>query len=227
MKTHHLNYYIENTQIGACFNKDMSAYMSLETYEKGEDILSAGDLMTHFYFVVEGQVKIFKRLENGKSLLIRMPKAMTELGSLEFIYKQRLVDSCVQALTKTLVIKIPFSDLEKHTQDDIIFYKYLVKSLSHKLKTASNAASINITYPFKNRLASYLISVYNASKPLDIEDIKIEKMTDLAHFLGTSYRHLNRVVNELELEQIIKKEKRSFIILNYEKLNDLAGGFYE
>lgn len=227
MNNHDLDYYIKNKQIGACFNKDMSAYMSLETYEKGEDILSAGDLMTHFYFVVEGQVKIYKTLENGKSLLIRMPKAMTELGSLEFIYKQRLVDSCVQALTKTLVIKIPFSDLEKHTQKDIVFYKYLVKSLSHKLKTASNAASINITYPFKNRLASYLISVYNASKPLDIEDIKIEKMTDLAHFLGTSYRHLNRVVNELEQEQIIKKEKRSFIILNYEKLNDLAGGFYE
>ena len=31
----------------------MSEHMSLETYNKGANILIAGDLMTHFYFVVE------------------------------------------------------------------------------------------------------------------------------------------------------------------------------
>lgn len=219
--------YIRRAKIDECFDKDMSQHMTLEFYNKGDTILVAGDLMTHFYFVVEGQIKIFKQSENGKSVLLRMPKARTELGSLELIYKERWVDSCVQALSQVAVIKIPFADLEEETKDDIIFYKYIVKSLSHKLKTASNTSSLNMTYPFKNRLASYLISVYDASDASDVEEIKIEKMTDLAHFLGTSYRHLNRVIQDLEHQKIIQKHKKSFIILDYDKLKDLSGGFYE
>ena len=219
--------YIEKWKIYNCFDKDMGQYMTLKHYEKGASILSAGQPMHHFYFVVEGQVKIYKRVENGKSVLLRMPKALTELGSLELLNDQPHVDSCVEALDHVVVIMISFDDLKRHALSDISFLKYIISKLSHKLKTASNTASINITNPFKNRFASYLISVYNASSPEDVDDIKIEKMTDLAHFLGTSYRHLNRVVKELESESIIKKNKKGFTILDYPKLKALSGGFYE
>jgi len=219
--------YIEQAGINKYFSKDMSPYMVLETYKKGDHLLYADDLMTHFYFVVQGQIKIYKQLENGKSVLIRLPKAVTELGSLEYASDNRWVDSCVQALTPVVAIKIPFESLERECQEDIIFYKFLLKGLSHKLRTASNTASINITYPFKNRLASYLISIAQASPDSSIDEIKIKTMTDLAHFLGTSYRHLNRVVQDLENEGIILKEKKKIKILDYDRLENLSGGYYE
>jgi CRP-like cAMP-binding protein len=222
-----LKNYIEQAGIDQFFNKDMSNHMVLTHYKKGDHLLYSDDLMTHFYFIVEGQIKIYKQLENGKSVLIRLPKAVTELGSLEFASDNRWVDSCVQALTPVVAIKISFEALEKECQADIVFYKYLVKGLSHKLRTASNTASINITYPFKNRLASYLISIAQASPDSSIDDIKIKTMTDLAHFLGTSYRHLNRVVQDLENEKIILKEKRKIKILDFDRLKSLSGGYYE
>jgi CRP-like cAMP-binding protein len=227
MKENKLDDYINHWKIYECFDTDMSQYMTLKHFEKGDSIIRAGDAMHHFYFVVEGQVKIYKNVENGKSLLLRMPKAPTELGSLELLNDKPYVDSCVDALDHVVVIRISFEDLKHHALQDITFLKYIIHKLSHKLKTASNTASINITNPFKNRFASYLISVYNATSPEDVDDIKIEKMTDLAHFLGTSYRHLNRVVKELESDRIIKKNKKGFTILDYVKLKELSGGFYE
>ena len=66
--------------------------------------------------------------------------------------------------------------------------------------------SINILSPIKNRFASYLISSLPSrdSKPAIVD---IDGVNNLADLLGSSYRHLNRVIKELSDEKIIKKTK--------------------
>lgn len=140
---------------------------------------------------------------------------------------EKVVSSNVQAVHNCKVIKIPFSAIEQYAKDDLVFYKYIIRQLSRKLHNCSNTASINATYPFKNRFASYLISLATPIDADTIDEIKFDHLTDLATFLGTSYRHLNRVVKELCDEKIIQKNKNSFLIINYEQLKTLSGGFYE
>ncbi len=201
--------------------------MTLQHYEKGEDILVSGEPMDYFYFIVEGKAKIFLRLENGKSLLLRFARPLSELGSAEVLKEPRIVNSCVQSLYGTTVIKIPFTAIDKYAINDATFLKCIVRSLGRMLATASNTHSLNISYPFKNRFASYLISITRVDYVERIDEINIDQFCDLATYLGTSYRHLSRVVRELEQEGIIKKEKKKFIILDYDRLESLSGGFYE
>lgn len=222
-----LKYYIEKYEIQKCFEKDMSPYMSLFHYEKGEDIVVAGEEMKYFFFIVDGKAKIFNTLENGKTVLLRFSQPLSDLGSVEILEKKRFASSCVQSLYGTTVIRILFSDLEKHAINDVIFFKYLVKKLGQKLFTFSNAASMNMTYPFKNRFASYLISITDEIDNERIDEIRMTKLTELATFLGASYRHLNRVIKEFEDDNIIKRTKKGFLILDYGKLESLSGGFYE
>lgn len=222
-----LNYYVKKHKINECFDYDMTPYMSLHYYKKGEDLLIAGNEMKYFYFIVEGKVKIFNTLENGKSVLLRFGQPLSDLGSLELLNEDRTIHSCVQSLHGTYVIIIPFDEIEKYVLDDVTFLKYIIRKLGHKLSTLSNAASINMTYPFKNRFASYLISITDESDNKRVGEIKMTKLTELSTFLGTSYRHLNRVIKELEDEKIIKRTDNSFLIMNYEKLKELSGGFYE
>lgn len=222
-----INHYIAMHKLYDYFEIDMKSHMSLCYYDKGENILTSGDIMHYFYFVVEGKVKIFNRLENGKSVLLRIPEALTELGSVEVVLKNKIVDSFVESLHGTYVIRIPFKALDEYAPHDGKFYRYIVKQLSHKLTTLSNTAALNTTYPFRNRFASYLISISALSESEFIDEIKIEQFTDLATFLGTSYRHFNRVVKEFIDEGIILKNKKSFTILDHEKLEALSGGFYE
>lgn len=221
-----LEYFVKHYKINDHFTLDMIPYMSLWEYEKNEDILIAGNPLEHFYFVVEGKAKIYTRLENGKSVLLRFARPLSELGSLELMHENRLVNTCVSAHFKTKVIRIAFTDLEKYALSDPLFLRYNVLRLSHKLETESAKSSLNVTYPFKNRFASYLISITTLNSER-IDEIRIEKMTDLATYLGTSYRHLTRVVKNFEQEKIIKRENKKFIILNYAALEDLSGGFYE
>lgn len=218
--------YINMYHINDYFTKDLTQYMTLWQYEKNEKILISGDPMNYFYFVVDGKAKIFNLLENGKEVLLRFTRPLSELGSLEVLSDKRYVNSCVTAHFPTRVIKIPFRILDEHAREDVRFLQYLVKRLSHKLGTESKKSSMNITYPFKNRFASYLLSI-TTMKTDRIDEIKINKMTDLATYLGTSYRHLNRVIKEFEEEKIIEKQDKKFIILDFAALEDLSGGFYE
>lgn len=222
-----LKYYIDKYNIDECFEKDMSRFMTLHSYDKGEDILVAGEDMKYFYFVVEGMAKIFNTLENGKTVLLRFTRPLSELGSVEILEDDKIVKSCVQSLFSTTVIRIPFEAIEDHAMSDVKLFKFLVVKLGHKLRTTSNAASMNMTYPFKNRFASYLISITDQLENERVDEIKMTKLTELATFLGTSYRHLNRVIREFEDDGIIKKTKGGFIILNYAELESLSGGFYE
>ena len=54
-----------------------------------------------------------------------------------------------------------------------------------------------------------------------------ENLTQISEFLGSSYRHLLRVLNKFESEGIIKRDNKKFIVLDKDKLKDLARDFYE
>jgi len=223
--------YIEKFEIDSFFEEDMSPYMKLYYFDKGENILTAGEQITTFYFIVEGKAKIFNLLENGKSLLLRFAKPLSDLGSVELLNEDKIIKSNVQALHEVIIIGIDFEVLKKHAEDDVKFLKYIVRSLSFKLFTISNASAINLSYPFENRFASYILSVYSDfmvdNKPERVGEIMTTNLTELATLLGVSYRHLNRVIKEFEAKGLIKKTKKGFIILDFDKLEELSGGIYE
>jgi len=222
-----LDYYISKYNMNEIFETNMKPYMEIVEYSKGENIVAIGMNIDYFYFIVEGKAKIFKELENGKSVLLRFTRPLSELGSMELLKEDKTADTCVQALYSTTVIRIPMDVILDKSKNDILFHKYIIKRLSHKLETISMTASINNSYPFRNRFASYLISITRIDSNNRVDEINFDKLTDLATYLGTSYRHLNRVIEAFESEGIIKKENKHITILNYEKLESLAGGFYE
>lgn len=222
-----LHAYVKKYKIEDLFETDMTPYMRLVSYSRNEPILVAGDPLPYFYFIVDGKAKIYKRLENGKTVLLRFTRPLSELGSLELLHKERFVDTEVASLYDTVCIQIPFDKIESLCDRDVTFYKYIIDRLSHKLETSSRTASINYSYPFKNRFASYLISITRLSEVERIDEINFNKLTELATYLGTSYRHLNRTIKEFEDEGIIEKTNNKFIIMNFEKLEDLSGDYYE
>ncbi|MCH4887634.1 cyclic nucleotide-binding domain-containing protein [Acidaminobacter sp. JC074] len=222
-----LDYYINKYKMYEIFESNMKPYMEIVEFDKGEDIIVVGKEIKYFDFIVDGKAKIFKELENGKSVLLRFTRPLSELGSMELYREDKTADTNVQALYSATLIRIPMSILLEKTKNDILFHKYIIKRLGHKLETVSMTASINNSYPFKNRFASYLISITRTDSNNRVDEINFDKLTDLATYLGTSYRHLNRVIENFESEGIIKKENKQFIILDYEKLESMTGGFYE
>ncbi|WP_017414810.1 cyclic nucleotide-binding domain-containing protein [Clostridium tunisiense] len=220
-----LNFYIEKYNINNMFSVDMTSYMDLYLFNKDEHIYKAGCKMDYFYFFVEGKSKVYILLANGKSLLLMFCNPLRIVGDVEFLYSD--IATCnLQALTECLCIGISLEDIRKYASNDSTFLRHMCKSLGEKLTNNSILSSINLLYPLENRLASYILAIVPQGKVSPAEQLLTQKLTEIAELLGTSYRHLIRVINKLCDKEIIKKEKNALKIINRAALEELAGDLY-
>lgn len=217
-----LNSFIQKYALDKIFESEMSSRMTLIYYPKGELIFESSTKQQCLFFLVAGKLKTFTLLENGKSLLLRFTKPLGVIGDVEFL-NTLLVRCHVEALINSYLIGIKYTDLYQYAYNDPTFLRFLIANLSSKLYTTSNSASLNQLYPLENRFASYLLSVSVVeNNETRVEEIKAQKLTEIAMLLGTSYRHLNRVIRQFRQDGIISQEKGSLTILNLPLLKTLA-----
>lgn len=216
--------YVEKYNLNSIFEKNMLQYMELLSFSKGELVCSKSSEMNYMYFLVSGKLKVYTLHDNGKSVLLRFNKPLNILGDLEFLTGYK-IQCNVESVNESIIIAIKTSNLLKYAYDDSEFLRFVIKNLSQKLYAVSNSASINLLYPLESRFASYLLSIsFDEDNSTNISEIKTSKLTELATLLGTSYRHLCRVVNEFVSKDIIEKKGTTIIIKNINKLKELSGG---
>jgi CRP/FNR family transcriptional regulator, putaive post-exponential-phase nitrogen-starvation regulator len=221
-----LNYYVEKYEINSIFSTDMTSFMELFYFTKDEYIYKANDKINYLYFFVEGKAKVFTLLANGKSLLLMFCTPLRILGDVEFL-DTNIANCNLQALKDCLCIGISFEDIRKYAANDSTFLRYMCQSLSKKLTNCSLISSINLLYPLENRLASYILAIIPEGETSPLEQMETQKLTEISELLGTSYRHLIRVLNKLCEKEIIKKEGNLIDVVNREELKRLAGDLYQ
>lgn len=218
-----LNYYIKKYKIDEIFSSNMSSYMELHYFKKNEHICSSGEELKYLYFFLDGKAKVYIAAPNGKSLLIRFYAPIQIIGDTE-ILNNTTIDCNIQAVEDSLCLAIPRNIIEKIALKDVHFLSYVCKQLAFKLSSASLSSSMNMLYPLENRLARYILESYSTSSS---QDENSESLTHISELLGTSYRHLLRVLDKFCSENIIKKSNKTIVILDTQKLEDLAGDLYQ
>ena len=208
------------------FSNNMEGYMSLYMFDKNEYICREEEQLENMYFLVEGKAKVSKHLENGKSLLISFYTPLTIIGDVEFI-RNNPTDCSVQAIEDTYCIVISFSVVRSILTRDCKFLLNICEYLSGKLTSNSNNSSINLLYPLENRLASYIVAFVDIDNNRKSEFTFKESYSEISELLGTSYRHLNRILNKFCLQGILKKCNSGYTIENFEKLLYLARDLYK
>ena len=198
--------------------------MELHFFKKGSHICQKGDKLDYFYFFVKGRAKVYISTPNGKSLLIRFYSPLQLIGEAE-ITCDKDADCNIQAIEDCICIGIPINIIQEISTYDPKFLKFICQSLSYKLTSTSASTSLNLLYPLENRLASYLLALYPSD--LNPEDkVMTDNFTQLAELLGADYRHFLRIVDKLCSKNIIKKEKRSLVIVDRQALSELAVDLY-
>jgi len=217
-----LKQYVTQYKLDDIFENPVIQEMKLFQFDEGELICSNGQLLDRLYILVEGKLKISVILPNGKSLLLRFNNPVALIGDVEFINNSE-VRSNVEAVKNSILIGIHNKLLHETQSNNPDFLKFLLKNVSYKLYTFSNSSSLNLLFPVENRFASYLVSTLLDDSSF-ANEIKSSKLTEIAELLGTSYRHLNRVVNKFCKEEIIERKKGSLLVKNIEKLKMLSNG---
>lgn len=213
--------YIAKYNIEGIFDSDILKTAVLHYYEKGEFILQAETELKHYYLLVDGKIKISFLFENGKSMFLKFYQDFNTIGDMELIKNSNVLCN-VEAIRDSYLIAIPSDTLRKEYSQNVKFLHHLVESLSEKLNATINNSSYNYIYPLINRLSSYLVEHITDSDHITLSS----SYEEIAQFLGTTYRHLNRTLKELEGEEIIKCGNRKIIILDEKKLRELSKNLY-
>lgn len=218
--------YINKYRISDMFSNNLEEYMELIAFEKGEYLSRDGEYIEHLLFLVKGKAKVYINLENGKSLLLCFYYPFMLFGDLELV-SQNPASTNTVVIDEVHCIALPLNKVREELLKDPKLMGYVCESLGDKLERASKNGTINLLYPLENRVASYIIATMEKVKNEDDELFQFkENLTTLAELLGTSYRHLLRTLNKLVDENLLKKQKGSYVVMDEKKLRALAADIY-
>lgn len=198
--------------------------MELRRYGDREAVCSVGDRLESMFILVQGKLKIHTLLPNGKSMLVRFARPMSVIGDVELL-RQYPVKNEVESVGDSLLLVAGRKLLLKEMEENTALLRFLVGELSHKVYTLGQTSALNLLYPVENRFASYLMSMFaDSGGSHRVEELRTANLTETADLLGTSYRHLNRIVRRFIEEGIIERRQGRLSVLDEAKLAGLANG---
>ncbi|OZM55780.1 Crp/Fnr family transcriptional regulator [Lottiidibacillus patelloidae] len=218
-----MNDYMQKYQLEAIFNREIIPFLSLYSFEQGEHICEQGDPSKYLYFLVKGKLKIYTSSAEGKTLILSFKTPLDVIGDIEYVQEIPIINT-VEAVSETHMLGIPYDKLKKYANRHAPFLQFLLKAITQKFHMKSNSMNLNLMYPVEVRLASYLLSItYEEQVVQKEEQISTANVTDIANLIGTSYRHLNRVILKLCKDGLIERKDKAIVIQDREGLKSLVG----
>lgn len=204
------------------FSPPLRAHLSLYSYEQGEVICSKGDSSESLYVLVKGKLKIYTTSAEGKTLIISFKTPLELIGDVEYIQGTEMLNT-VEAVSPVQMIVIPYRLLRQYGRNHSPLLQFLLEVITEKFYRKSDFLSLNLMHPVEVRLASYLLSItYDDSDPQFAGQLSAISLVDTANFIGTSYRHLNRVIRKFCQDGLTERSKGYILVKDREGLGRLA-----
>jgi CRP/FNR family transcriptional regulator, putaive post-exponential-phase nitrogen-starvation regulator len=207
-------FYIENYPMTQHFSFDITPFIQVYEFEKGEFIFHEQSYPDYLYYMIEGNAKLYITHKNGKVSLIDFLTSPTWMGEIELLNAERYSKG-IQTVTKTTCFAIPVREVKDKLLTDPKFLKMLCLFLSKKTTNMTAKLTQNQAYPLENRLALFILLSSD-------QQFYKEKHTEVCEYLGVSYRHLLYVLAQFHEAGFITKKNRGYIISNKEALEKLA-----
>ncbi|QUI24005.1 cyclic nucleotide-binding domain-containing protein [Vallitalea pronyensis] len=195
-------------------------HYAFHAYDAGELMCKGGEPVNYFYIFLKGKTKVYKTSDDGRILLLQFCHPMTNFGDMELINDTPYL-SYVEAIDNCLLLAYPANYIQKVCLDRAAFLKYVCLDLSKKFDISSAKNTYNLLYPLKNRLAGYLVEYHMINPTNDVLTLS-ETYKEIAEYLGTSYRHLYRCLNQFKEMGIIHVDGKKVRILDVEALQELS-----
>lgn len=211
-----MQHYIEQFQLQNVLPAQLLQQLTLKSFHKGEHIILQGELPQYLYFLVEGRLKIFAESDEGRKLIIAFIQPFSVLGDIELIQRKPYLNT-VEAITDCKLLALPISTVHDLGLQHAPFINYLLDEITGKFYANAYSSHFNLLHSVDVRFASYLLSI-----TAEMNYVSIHHIRDVADLIGTSYRHLNRIIAQLVEQGLIERSQRTIRILNREELFKLA-----
>lgn len=196
------------------FSFDAAAGARLYQVDAGEYIVKEGERPAYLFYLARGRAKLYVTLSNGRVSLIDFFAAPCFIGEMELL-NENFEARAVQTIETSWCLALPVKRYRTLLLNDVLFLRNLCVLLSRKNYRNIVTSTQNQSFPLTNRLAAFILLTQN-------EGVYCEKHTQVAEYLGVSYRHLLYVFAQFHREGMLKKLKCGYLIIGWEALTALA-----
>ncbi|NBD26954.1 Crp/Fnr family transcriptional regulator [Paenibacillus glycinis] len=199
--------YLREYRLADVFNEALLPHLTLCVFQRGELICSQGEPSETLYFLVRGKLKIYTNSAEGRTLILSFRKPPDTIGDIEYVRDADILNT-VEAVSTVHMIGVQYRWLRKHAGDHAPLLRFLLDVIAGKFYAKSISLSFNLMHPVEVRLASYLLSVSFDESDAQLQgQLSTAGLRDAANLIGTSYRHLNRVIGQFCAEGLLERGK--------------------
>ncbi|WP_448634759.1 Crp/Fnr family transcriptional regulator [Pedobacter panaciterrae] len=186
-------------------------------------IFKEGDPVNGIYFVSAGTVKVHKRWDKEKELIIHFAGPEDIIGHLG-LGKKPLYPVSATALENTVVcyLERDFFETTLRVNTDLT-YK-LMQFFANELQDSHRAMRDLAHMSVKARIAQSILALLHKFGVDENGFIALGlSRQDIASYSGTTYETLFKVSNDFIKEKIIEVSGRNILVLNEKRLSEMIG----
>jgi CRP-like cAMP-binding protein len=211
-----LQEYVEQYHLADHLNADLLRCLRLYRLDAHRDIEVSDPAQARLYFLVAGSVHVSYDYLDGTRSSIGTLTPMELIGELDLFVEPNLRLSLTTAEPCTfLYIERDFA--LRYGANDPRFLRLIIQNLSTKLIHSTLILRHNVL-PLSGQVAAHLLSKTDDNHPT----LHIQSKQYFAALVGTTPRHLNRILNTFVADDLIRVEEHRIEILDRAALTQHA-----
>jgi CRP/FNR family transcriptional regulator len=202
----------------------IDANRKIYQFKKGEQLFTEGDEVKGMFYIHSGLVKVHKRWDEEKEMILRFAKGGAIVGhrglGSDTIYP---VSATALSTTEVCFIDLEFFTATVKVNTDYLYQlmMFFAAELKESEKRMRNLAHMST----KGRIA-YALTSLKEKFGIDNDGFLniVLSRQDLASYTGTTYETLFKMMNEMHAEAILRFVEKKIAILDITKLARIYEG---
>jgi CRP-like cAMP-binding protein len=196
-------------------------HFQVKKYGKDELIAVGGEICDRLLIVQQGSVKAEMNDYSGKTIKIEDLSTPQPLATAFLFGKQNRFPVTVSATTEVEIISIPKPEFVKLLQLNSLILNNYLNTISTRAQFLSQKLKFLSFKTIKQKIAHYLLE--KAGDRLNTIELP-QSQEQLAEMFGVARPSLARTLGEMVQEGLIETQRRSIIILDKDRMNQLLKG---
>jgi DNA-binding response OmpR family regulator len=188
------------------------------SYKKKQLIYNEGNYPSRLYYIQQGKVKVFRRNDDGKELIVGLYNEGDFFGYIPLLENQ-VYQETAEALEDTVLAIIPREEFEALLGSDPSVMKKFIGILVHNINEKEEQLLALAYNSLRKKVADALVALYRKYNQAGDAGFVIDlSRENLASIAGVAKESLIRMLGELKEEQLLQLEGSRISVLDYSRL---------
>jgi CRP-like cAMP-binding protein len=182
-----------------------------------------GDTECRIYRIEEGMMRLYRILADGR----RQIMAFRSAGNIIGIGSNGKQFCSAEAVTPVRLRSLPLSVADRRMREEPVVQSELLNLLTNELAEARQQLAVLNRRSALEKVAAFIADHSRRSGYAQRVELQVSR-NDIADFLGLTIETVSRTLTKLRSQRVIETpQAQSIIILDFDRLHDLANGSCE